>query len=131
MAEPRVLIVDDQPNWREVLSSLLSDLGWQTETASDLPEAKRKLAGNQFRAAIIDVRLVDKNPYDVQGVELLEYMQEHPELNVPAVIMTGYSFAGLEGAVKAKYGVRHFVDKGTKDISEWRTRLASIMTETA
>lgn len=111
MREREVLVVDDQPNWREVLSGVLTGQGWNVKTAASLPEARRRLATGTFNIAIIDVRLVDDNPYDVQGVELLEYLHEHLQPPVPIVVMTGFSFKGLKETLKNRYGVQHFLDK--------------------
>lgn len=111
MREGRVLVVDDQPNWREVLSSILTDEGLDVETAASLPEARRHLAAASFSVVIIDVRLVDDNPYDVQGVELIDYLHEYVQPPVPAVVMTGFSFEGLKEMLHTRYGDVHYLEK--------------------
>jgi DNA-binding NtrC family response regulator len=128
----QVLVVDDQPNWRDVLTSLLTDMGCMVEAVGGLSEAQQLMKGDVFGVAIIDVRLTDDNPYDVQGVELLEHMQGQTDNPMPVVIMTGYAFEGLEETLKTRYGVQHFVKKGTlQDIREFRAMLVSILSNLA
>jgi DNA-binding NtrC family response regulator len=129
----RILIVDDQENWREVMRSLLIDGGYGVDTAASVSEAWELLNTKRFDIAILDVRLVDRNPYDVQGVELLEQMKERLGERFPVVIMTGYTFEGLEEIMRTRYGVREFINKGTgrlQDISAFRDLIASILKDT-
>jgi len=130
MNPSRILIVDDQQNWREVMSSLLSDSGYDVDTTESVFDAWKLLKSKTFDIAILDVRLVDRNPYDVQGIELLEQMKERLGERFPIVIMTGYSFEGLEETMRTKYGVRAFINKGTgmlQDIQAFRSLIASIL----
>jgi CheY-like chemotaxis protein len=130
MNSARVLIVDDQQNWREVMSSLLVDGGYAVDTAASVSEAWELLDSKVFDLAILDVRLVDKNPYDVQGVELLEQMKLRLGDHFPVVIMTGYTFDGLEKTMDTKYGVRAFIQKGAdmfQDVRAFRQLVASIL----
>jgi len=133
MTPSRVLVVDDQQNWREVMASLLSDDGHDVDVAGSVSEAWKLLDAKTFDIAIIDVRLVDRNPYDVQGIELLEQMKERLGERFPIVIMTGYAFEGLEETMRTKYGVRAFINKGTnvlQDIDAFRHLIASIAMDT-
>ncbi|MBD3354286.1 MAG: response regulator [Candidatus Lokiarchaeota archaeon] len=128
MTSPRILVVDDQRNWREVMHSLFTDSGYNVDTADSVDSAWKLLREETFALAILDVRLVDKDPYDVQGVELLEQMKERLEDSFPVVIMTGYSFEGLEQILRDEYGVRAFVNKGTlEDARDFKSLVASIL----
>ena len=116
------------------MSSLLMDGGYAVDTAASVSEAWKLLDATAFNIAILDVRLVDRNPYDVQGVELLEQMKERLGKRFPVVIMTGYTFDGLEETMTTKYGVRAFIKKGTEglyDIHAFRSLIASILQTTA
>ena len=131
MPPPRILIVDDQKNWREVMRSVLIGGGYDVDTAATVSEVWRLLRTETFDVAILDVRLVDRNPYDVQGIELLEQMKERLKEHCPVIIMTGYSFEGLEETMKTKYGVRAFVNKGElPGVYGLRNLIASILADT-
>ncbi len=111
-----ILFVDDQENWRDVISCLLVDMAYDVKVASNIEDAWSLLNTFKFDLAIIDVRLDGKNFDDIQGLELLDRIKTQKFQSLPVIIITGYSFFGLVESVKAKYGVQYFIDKGTKDI---------------
>ena len=130
MKTQHVLVVDDQENWREVLSSVLRDGGYEVDVAESVAKAWHLLNNNVYDVAILDVRLTDRNPYDIQGIELLDQMKAQLQDDCPVVIMTGYSFDGLEDRIRTQYRVRDFIKKGTtllQDVSAFRHRIAAIM----
>jgi len=96
-----VLIVDDQPNWRDLLSSVLSD-EYETTCVEGYAQAveaidKRK---TPFALALIDIRLRDEDPHNEEGMELLRTLTE---LSVPTsvIIITGYpTFRTTKEALK-------------------------------
>lgn len=114
----RVLVVDDQPNWREVISSLLNGRGYEVDTAATVEKAWDLLNKNIYHIAILDVRLVDDNPYDIQGIELLDKMKSNLNRPLPIVIMTGYSFEGMEDILCTKYGVSTLFNKGSEELHD-------------
>jgi len=126
MSMIRVLVVDDQPNWREVISSLLNGEGFEVDTASTVEKAWDLLTKNIYHIAILDVRLVDDNPYDIQGIELLDKMKSHLNRPLPIVIMTGYSFEGMEDILCEKYGVSTLFNKGSEELHDTENFLNSI-----
>ena len=100
----RILIVDDQQNWRDVISSLLASDGYEVNSVASTADAWRLLDNKSFDIAILDVRLVDDDPFDVQGIELLEQMKTRLGDRFPIVIMTGYSFEGQKKTVRFHSG---------------------------
>lgn len=84
-----ILVVDDQPNWRELLSIVLTDDGHIVKTATNSQEAIDLLQRNSFDIAILDMRLVDASPYNIQGMEVLKEAKKiQPFIKV--IILTGY-----------------------------------------
>ena len=105
MSRPRALIVDDEPDLRELLDMTLSRMGLAVETAEDLSAARRHLArGQPFALCLTDMRLPDGN-----GLSLIkEIARDHPQL--PVAMITAYG--KVEDAVTAlKYGAFDFVSK--------------------
>jgi CheY-like chemotaxis protein len=83
---PRVLIVDDQPGIRGLLSRYLGERGFDVETAADGEEAFLKL-----RKRAPEVMLVDLFLPRLNGHDLLRRMQEL-EVSVPLIYtMSGYA----------------------------------------
>ena len=130
MRPKRVLVVDDQPNWQQVISSLLADSGYCVDTANSGSAAWTLLKSNTYDAMIVDVRLVDANPYDIQGVELVERIHSELQEPLPVVVMTGYSFEGLKEIMESRYGVKLFIRKGTpalQSVQSFRTLISSVL----
>jgi len=105
MSQPRALIVDDEPDLRELLDMTLSRMGLEVETAEDLSSARRHLAtSGPFALCLTDMRLPDGN-----GLTLIkEISRDRPEL--PVAMITAYG--KVEDAVTAlKCGAFDFVSK--------------------
>jgi len=104
VTEPRVLIVDDEADIRELLTITLRRMDVQTATAADLASARKLLAKPSFELCLTDMRLPDGN-----GLELVEWMQTNAA-NVPVAVITAHG--NVEAAVQAlKLGAFDFVSK--------------------
>lgn len=100
----RILVVDDEANARNALAELLTEEGYETETAADGQAALRMLP--QFDP---DVVLTDLKMPGLDGIGLLE--QGRPAAPHAAfVVMT--AFGSIETAVEAiKKGADNYVTK--------------------
>ncbi|MFT7563352.1 MAG: two-component system response regulator PilR (NtrC family) [Bacteroidia bacterium] len=105
MTEPQhVLIVDDEPDIRELLTLTLSRMGLQVTAAADLGEARHALLIEKFSFCLTDMRLPDGNGLDL----VREISENHPEL--PVAVITAHG--KIEDAVVAlKIGAFDFVSK--------------------
>lgn len=84
--EVRVLIVDDEPANRELLTERLNQKGYQTESAEDGSEAWSMLSE---RPGQFDVILLDRRMPKMSGLELLAKIKEHGEMKmIPVIIQT-------------------------------------------
>jgi len=89
----RILIVEDDANIRETLSTILQQNRYNTDTAENGREAVQKAKTKFFNLALLDIKLPD-----MEGTKLLTTMHE----NLPKMIkimITGYP--SLENAVEA------------------------------
>ena len=102
MAE--ILIVDDEPNVRRMLASLLDAEGFRTREAATGADAVRSVEASEPDAVLLDLMLPGLN-----GLEALRRMRERrPDL--PVVMMSGK--ATLGDAVEAtKLGAFQFIEK--------------------
>ena len=100
----KVLVIDDEPDIRELLNLTLSRMGLEVTTAEDLGEARRALQVGDFSFCLTDMRLPDGN-----GLDLVEEISErHP--NLPTAVITAHG--KIEDAVHAlKMGAFDFVSK--------------------
>lgn len=104
MNTPQALVVDDEPDIRQLLGMTLQQLGVEVAEAPDLAAAYAKLEKNSFDLCLTDMRLPDGN-----GLELIEYIQLHYP-DIPVAMITAYG--NTEIAVEAlKLGAFDFVSK--------------------
>lgn len=104
MIKKRALIVDDEPDIRELLSMTLEQMGLQTITAAKLSKAQKLLETEHFDLCLTDMKMPDGN-----GLELVEYVQSsRPQL--PIAMITAYG--NMDIAVEAlKKGAFDFISK--------------------
>ena len=72
---PCVLIVDDAPDWQGVLSPLFMSHGFRVESATDMATALRLLEQYDFAAFAVDVRLVDYDEENMDGLEVVQHIR--------------------------------------------------------
>jgi ActR/RegA family two-component response regulator len=112
---PRVLIVDDQRNWRKALCEVLDPTEYEIETAASYDEAKRRLQQRAFHVLVADQRLADGEADNIQGILLLDEVNELRD-GTQAIIVTGYP--SIEMAKEALRGraaydyILKYPDKG-------------------
>ena len=99
-----VLVVDDEPALREVLSLRIQDWGHDVTTAVDAADAERVLKLGRPDVILSDVVLPG-----ISGVELLRWLKRHDE-HIPVIMMTAHG--NIDAAVEAmKAGARDFLTK--------------------
>jgi len=104
VTNPIALIVDDEPDIRELLEITLGRMDISTKSAADLAQAYTLLKQERFDLCLTDMRLPDGS-----GIELVEHISNnHPEL--PVAMITAHG--NMESAVLAlKAGAFDFVSK--------------------
>jgi len=100
----RILVVDDELEYREVMEMILGDQGYQITTASGAKTALEALDDDLFHIVLTDLKMGA-----VDGIDLLkEIKREHPEIEV--IMVTGHGT--IENAVDAmKIGAFNYVVK--------------------
>ncbi len=104
MTNKKALIVDDEPDIRELLEITLGRMNIDTASAEDVTSAKALLDEQSFDFCLSDMNLPDGN-----GIELVQHMSDHyPQ--VPVAMITAHG--SMESAVEAlKAGAFDFVSK--------------------
>ncbi|AXK38887.1 sigma-54-dependent transcriptional regulator [Crenobacter cavernae] len=90
---PRVLVIDDEPDLRELVELTLIKMGLEVTTAGCVADAKQSLAEHDFDLALTDMRLSDG-----EGLEVVRHIVD-AGLDVPVAVITAYGSA--ENAVAA------------------------------
>ena len=68
-----ILIIDDNPDIRNILNDLISDAGYKTRVAANYNQALKEIDKKLPEVAILDVKL-DKGDND--GIELLNLIKQ-------------------------------------------------------
>jgi len=100
----RALIIDDEPDIRELLEITLGRMDIDTVAAQDIGSAKDLLAKEQFDLCLTDMHLPDG-----LGIELVQLINEQYR-DLPVAVIT--AFGSMETAIDAlKAGAFDFVQK--------------------
>jgi len=91
--QPKVLVVDDEPDLLELLELTLSRMGLDTTRAQSVGEAKGLLDSQAFDLCLTDMRLPDG-----EGLAVVEHISSKG-LDVPVAVIT--AFGSAENAVAA------------------------------
>ena len=84
MTAKRALIIDDEPDIRELLEITLGRMQIHTDSAATVASAKQLLAQHHYDLCLTDMRLPDGN-----GLELVELIQQqHPQLPVAVITIS-------------------------------------------
>ncbi len=104
-ASPYVLVVDDEPDIRQLLQEILQDEGYQVDVAENGAAAR-----SAHRARRPDLVLLDIWMPDVDGITLLKEWGEDGGLPMPVIMMSGHGT--VETAVEAtRLGAYDFIEK--------------------
>jgi signal transduction histidine kinase/CheY-like chemotaxis protein len=82
--QPRVLVVDDDPNIRDLLTQELSEAGYQVRVAGNGREALAHVRGERPDLVVLDVMMPEMNGFDVAAV-----LKNDPlTMDIPIVILS-------------------------------------------
>ena len=104
MKKPLALIIDDEPDIRELLEITLARMDVDSIPSENLQDAYELLKDHQFDICLTDMRLPDGD-----GLDLVSYIQENnPQL--PVAVITAHG--NMESAIQAlKSGAFDFLSK--------------------
>ena len=104
MSKARILVVDDEPNARHALRTILGEEGFAVAEASDGVEALTILQEQGFDVVLADIRMPR-----MDGVTLVRRARE---AGIPASFVMMTAFASIETAVEAmRAGAENFLVK--------------------
>jgi len=104
MAREKVLLVDDEAEFTQVLAERMESRGVDVDTAASGREALEKAKGKSYDAIILDLSMPE-----MDGIEILRHLiEDNPDLQV--ILLTGH--ATLQKGIDAiKLGAMDFLEK--------------------
>ena len=103
----RILLVDDEPDWRLIAGSYLEESGYQVVTARNGPDALLEMDRTSVDAVLLDVNLGGEDGIALMGV----LKSSHP--NLPIILYTGMPHDHSEIEAMLKRGAQLYLRKRT------------------
>lgn len=105
MSQSHILIVDDEPDIRNLISEILVDEGYQVSIAEGGEDAKLQLNSISPDLVLLDIWMPD-----IDGISLLKEWNHDQNMSFSVVMMSGHGT--IETAIEAtKMGAKDFVEK--------------------
>jgi CheY-like chemotaxis protein len=120
-ALPKILVVDDEPDFVSTIQCRLEWCHYKVITATDGKEGLEKAEAEKP-----DLVLLDTNMAVINGHEMLERMKRHPVLKDIPVIMVTAICEPQDVATASSYGVADYVVKPF-DFTELSEKIAHIL----
>ncbi|PID99862.1 MAG: transcriptional regulator [Thiothrix nivea] len=100
-----IMVVDDEPDIRQLVSEILEDEGYRVVVAEDAARARELYHQRQPDLILLDIWMPGQD-----GISLLKEWRDDDILNCPVVMMSGHGT--IETAVEAtKLGAYDFIEK--------------------
>jgi len=107
MIPKRILIVDDEENFRHMLSVILKKEDYDVETAPNGEEGLKKLALSQFDQILCDIRM----PH----MDGMEFLKEAQKMGIEGTIIMMSAYGTIDTAIEAmKLGAYDYISKPFK-----------------
>lgn len=116
----RILVLEDVRRWRDILAETLQPGGFKVELAATKQEAYEKLHDHLFHLLIVDLRLDDHDPSNVEGMDLLRELCRYGiNDSFKIIVVTAYGTKDLMREAFARHGVKDFYSKQDFDQDEF------------
>ena len=107
MVPRKILVVDDEENFRHILSVILKKERYEVETASNGEEALQRISNNTFDQVLCDIRM--------PGMDGLDFLKEVRKTEADANVIMMSAYGTLDTAVEAmKLGAYDYISKPFK-----------------
>ena len=103
--KPYILVVDDEPDIRRLVSEILEEEGYAVAVAKDGQSAREAVKTRIPNLVLLDIWMPD-----VDGITLLKEFIDEYQLHCPVIMMSGH--ATVDAAVEAtRLGAQDFIEK--------------------
>ena len=105
MSQESILVVDDEPDIRNLVQEILMDEGYQVSVAEDTTVARQQASSKRPDLVLLDIWMPGED-----GISLLKDWQKSGSIDCPVVMMSGHGT--VETAVEAtRLGAYDFIEK--------------------
>ena len=100
---PKILIAEDEPDMRALLSDLLEEAGHDVAEVANGEEAIQTLQGDLPDLVLLDVLMPEMN-----GLQVLKHLRANPKTEVlPVILLTAFSLSDEQADVAGAPNTYH------------------------
>lgn len=115
----RVLVIEDLPTWQRTFEETFEDAGYEVRTVATRADALVALDEDLFHLLVVDLRLNDDDPSNIDGMGFLRELTRRGLNEVFEVIVcTAYGSGHMMREAFKDHGVQHFLNKMDFDAEE-------------
>ena len=104
MSTSRILLIDDEENFRHMLSVILTKRGYDVETANNGIDGLKKVDTGSYDTVLCDIRMPE--------MDGLEFLKEAQKAGCESTIIMMSAFGTLDTAIEAiKLGAYDYISK--------------------
>jgi CheY-like chemotaxis protein len=111
----RILVVDDELNWRRILGQIIEDMRYEVRTATCLSEAKQLLKSLQFDLALVDMYLDEAGLAGEGGRLFYLLCEQYPHIPVIAITAKEIKAEQMRDLFVG-YRIRDWINKTSLDV---------------
>jgi two-component system, cell cycle response regulator len=115
MKKAKIIIIEDDAGWREVIKDTLKDEGFVVEIATSTEEGLNAIKMSSYQLIIMDLNLQDQDEKNREGLKLLSFVGMFNPC-ARTVVLTAFP-QHLREAFRASYGVYDYILKQDFDES--------------
>lgn len=105
MNKRQILVVDDEPDIRNLVQEILEDEGFSVRVAENATKAREEVKTDNPELILLDIWMPDTD-----GITLLKKWKEEDNITAPIIMMSGHG--NVETAVEAtRHGAYDFIEK--------------------
>ena len=116
----RVLIVEDDRAWQQILSEILTDIGLTVDVANDLQSAIACVRAVPHRLAVVDLGLGEGDVDNQDGLDVLDAIRRQ-DPGCVLLMLTGFATVEIAVSVLNEYGAFTCLRKEAFDRAAFRT----------
>ncbi len=123
----RALIVEDDRSWREILTEMLRDMGFEVDSADGLDSALEVILKRSHRIAFADLSLSGDHR-NKDGLEVLEMLKRH-DPGCVSILLSGYTTVDVAVEAMKEHGAYTCLQKEKFSRSGFRELVRKALAE--
>ena len=124
----RILVVEDDVGWRNILNEILADAGHAVQTSASFGEAFGYLRRDEYDLVVIDLSLTGsyfleegKPVENLEGIQLLTYAKS---IRLPTIVVSGVTSTVEIQRAYEEHSIFAYLEKQTFDRNTFRNLVA-------